>query len=83
MVESSSPRSAAVVAAPMRRLCPVEFLASSPAVSKAERSFGMNQSFVHGLPSWHMKSGPGVCPRTARNANTAATGHMSSSVFPM
>ena len=79
IVESSMPRSAGVVAAPMRELCLAKFGPTSSAACSADRSFDMNRAFVHGVLSQQTKSGPASIPRMARKDSTAATGQIHNS----
>ena len=59
MVESSTPCSAAVVAAPIRKLCPEIPALLAPASSRALLTSSTKRGLVSGLPSSNLKRGPG------------------------
>ena len=82
MVESSMPLSAAVVAAPIRKLCPAYTLGSYPRAERADRTREVKASLDSGDELWNRKNGPGEGPRMARKAEIAATGQRSSPVMP-
>ena len=82
IMESCLPRSAAVVAAPIRKLWPAYFVGSIPGDHKAFLMWEIYLCFVKGVLSLNWNIGPGEFPRIAKNAVTAATGQRSSPVFP-
>ena len=63
MVESSIPDEAAVVAAPMQKLCPAYLLAGRLAFNKASLTWFTNLGFERGVLLCHRKRGPGEVPR--------------------
>ena len=77
MSESSRPRSAAVVAAPILKLWPAYLLSSSPRVWSAARTLLTTWDFSTGLPLGWQNKGPSAPPLSARYARRAATGHRS------
>ena len=80
--ESSTPRAAAVVAAPILKLCPANFDASKPVFDSASLTLLTNCSRDKGRPSLNWKKGPGWLPRIAKYAATVDTGHSLFPVFP-
>lgn len=83
MKESLSPALAAVVAAPIRKLWPLNEESSIPADLKAWRNDWTRRGRERVAPSWNTKSGPGDEGRMAKYPNIAATGHKVSPVAPM
>ena len=63
MIESSTPAKSAVVAAPIRKLCPVYPLVSKPAVIIAFRMAMTSLSLVRNDPSLNTKKGPPTAGR--------------------
>ena len=82
MTESSMPFAAAIVAAPILKLCEQYFDWSMPASYKACRTACANRARVKGRPSLNTNNGPGVDPRTLKKLRTAATGHRCSCPQP-
>ena len=70
------PESAAADAAPIRKLCPVKPVVSTPKVERTCRMWDKSLSFDSGEPSWNKNNGPGRWPRCARYPSRAATGQM-------
>ena len=66
MVVSGTPTSLAVVAAPIRKLCALNFDPSRPAAVKARWMLSTNACRRSGVPPSVMKSGPGVQPLRLR-----------------
>ena len=60
ITESSIPTLAAVVAAPMRTLCPAKFCSSKPIALNPSLTLLVNRAFVRGRSSW--KRGPPFGP---------------------
>lgn len=60
MRESCSPLAAAVVAAPMRKLCPAYWEQSNPAAASADLTAATNRSLIRCLPSVNLKKAPPV-----------------------
>ena len=82
IVESSIPALAAVVAAPIRKLCPAKLLYGRSAASKAVLTCCVNFALHNGFPPLNLKNGPGVAPRIAIYASMAVTGHNLQPVLP-
>ena len=82
MVESFKPTKAAVVAAPMRKLCPENPVVSIPAAVNALQMAENSLSRVRKEPSLNTKNGPLTAGRTATYARIAVTGHKSDHVLP-
>ena len=53
------PAEAAVVAAPIRKLCPAKLLAGKLAVVRADLTLSTNLDFDKGDPDFQQKRGPG------------------------
>ena len=66
MKESLKPAFAAVEAAPIRKLWPEKFVASSPILCRASLRFETRVALLRGVPFWKMNKGPGVGGRSAR-----------------
>ena len=82
MISTGTPQAAAVVAAPILKLCPAYFDGSKPAEDSAFRSCDTRADRVKARPSLKRKRGPSPMPRTTKYDNTAATGHSFDPVFP-
>ena len=82
MVESSTPCWAAVVAAPILKLCPEKGFGSIPADIRAFLTSVTKRGLVRGLPSWKMNRGPGLLPLITMYANKAETGQRGLLVQP-
>ena len=82
IVASLMPHWLAVVAAPIRKLCPAYLLASTPAFCNRSRTFLMKWSFVRFLPSLNWNKNPALSRRMARNAIMASTGQSCEWVLP-
>ena len=82
IVESSTPANAAVVAAPIRKLCPAYWPWGTPRVTNILRISPTNVFFRRGFPAASMNRGPGRSPRLAKYPSTAATGQRLVSVWP-
>lgn len=76
------PHTAAVVAAPMRKLWPAYLVSSMPACHSAEHTACRNASLVSGVPFLKQSSGPGELSGTEINASSADTGHTKSLACP-
>ena len=81
--ESSIPTVAAVVAAPIWKLCPANLSAGRLAFFRASCTAFTKLSRVSGRPSFHMNKGPGFGPLVDIYESRAATGHRSLSVRPI
>ena len=75
IVASPSPRAAAVVAAPLRKLCPVYPSAEMPLLLNAFWVSWTKRGLVSGFPSWRQNNGPSVLPLFPKYASIAPTGH--------
>ena len=82
MRESLKPILAAVVAAPMRKLCPLKQESSTPAACRACRRKCTSLGLERVQPSSNRNSGPGVRGRIARYPSINVTGHKTSPVIP-
>ena len=80
--ESSRPRAIAVVAAPIRKLCPVEGVESIPMWRRADWRWVTRADLVKGVPDWNWKSGPTRGRWNARNLMRTWTGQRPSSMAP-
>jgi len=66
MVESGIPAKLAEVAAPMRKLCPLNLDTSNPEEDKAKRIDRTRNSLERGWPDDRRNKGPGIDGRIAR-----------------
>ena len=82
MMQSSTPREAAVMAAPMRKLCPQYRDWSIPARSSAPRTRFIKRCLVRTCPSANRNRGPGSISLACKKSRTAATGQRSLPVAP-
>ena len=73
---------AAVVAAPILKLCPAKSLAGRPALVRADLTSSTNFVFVRGDPSSQINKAPGFDPLLVKYLNMANTGQISSPVLP-
>ena len=74
IVESSSPAFAAVVAAPIQKLCPAKWWSGTPATMRASLTLAIKYGWVNGSPLVWIKKGPLEAPLCAMYNSTAATG---------
>ena len=82
MSESSSPLWAAVVAAPIRKLCPLYLECCTPTSRNAACRRETNIDLVSGSPLVAIKRGPWPELRTLMYSISALTGHTSDPVDP-
>ena len=75
IVESGSPACAAAVAAPIRKLWPLNRPTSTPADLSASRTAATSTCLLRGCPDWSRNSGPGDGGRRARYVRREDTGH--------
>ena len=75
MRESYNPHWAAVVAAPILKLCPAYFSAGSPAAVRAVHSLSTKTALVKNFPLCHLNRVPGPFPLKIRNPSIASIGH--------
>ena len=81
MTSTGTAHATAIVAAPIRKLCPAYFSGLSPDNARAFRSSDTSRGQVSGCPL-NRKRGPSILPRTTRYVNSAATtGHRGKSVL--
>ena len=83
MSKSSTLLVAAVVAAPIQKLWPLNLLASSPVVLRASLNLMTSCVRDNGEPLALIKRGPGKGLLIAKYRVMAATGQMSEKVLPM
>ena len=82
IVESSTPAMAAVVAAPIRKLCPAYCCRGRPTAVRISRSCSMNHAFRAGCVAARLKNTPAAGPLTAMYLRIAVTGHNGRPVDP-
>ena len=82
MVESSMPALAAVVAAPIWKLCLANWDSGSPIACNGALTYCVKVAVVSGFPYLNLKNGPWSTPRTAVKFKTACTGHKGQSILP-
>jgi len=83
IVESSNPTKAAVVAAPIRKLCPANWSWGSPMALRQARTRFVKPHFVTGFPVVSRKKGPaGNCFLMLTKFSMANTGHVFDPVIP-
>ena len=83
MVSTGIPQTAAVVAAPIRKLCPAYSSGLRPALARTFLSAITRRWRVRASPDLNRNSGPSPGPRIAIYASMAATGQSGVSVLPM
>ena len=83
MMESSSPLAAAVVAAPIRKLCSLYLASSRPVFCSASLTLVTKRCLVKNDPFENMKRGSSFAPLTTRYHSNAVTGQRFEDVLPM
>ena len=82
MVVSGTPAALAVMAAPIRKLCPLKLELVKPETANEDWTWCTKTPRRRGLPSGKINRGPGASPLTAKKSRRADTGQMVRPVAP-